>query len=305
MSSIAKTRSEPVIYSLTRHYSVSWARQLATMSPLKHSLPKGAHGKLYVSTKRIMPWSLLINPRRQPPFLWIQITTYPLTVWDNSEKLYKDRTSQLRPHHFRLCFDLIRGWKTSGDFLLALLFLFSRFSRVSDALCYALLLKTRAIIIVPTLTFHRWYNSTVLWRHVAFTWYHGNALATTAPRKCRKWLLNIFDYKERKQLHSSAAMSFSNACNEVVFFSLFDSAISFMCVLLLHSWLRQFCCFWSCNMNTCPKHPASSWLQRFLWAWQQRNMKTTALEWSLMFGVSNNDTCLLLFLFLLVFCLYN
>ena len=168
MSSVAKTRSEPVIYSLTRHYSVSWARQLATMSPLKHSLPQGVHGKLYVSTQRIMPCSLLINPRRQPPFLWIQITTYPLTVWDNSEKLYKDRTSQLRPHHFRLCFDLIRGWKTSGDFLSALLFLFSRFSRVSDVLCYALLLKTRAIIIVPILTFHRWYNSTVLWRHVAF-----------------------------------------------------------------------------------------------------------------------------------------
>ena len=98
-----------------------------------------------------------------------------------------------------------------------------------------------------------------------------------------------FDYQDHEQLYSSAAMPFSNACNEVRFCFSFQHCKFLLCVssLIFHSWLRQFCCLWSCSMNTCPRHLASSWLQRFLWAWQQRNMKTSALEQSAMFGVCN------------------
>ena len=203
------------------------------MSPLKHSLPQGAHGKLYVSTKRIMPWSLQINTRTQednPPstefkslptlqqswiirrnYTRIGLANYGLTIfarvliWSEVEKLL-ETSSQLFSFSFHASLAL--------QMLSATLF-FSKPERSSSS--------PHSLFTVDTI--RRCCGVTL-----HFTWYHGNALATTAPRKCRKWLPNNFDYKEHEQLHSSAAMSFSNACNEVIYFIPFWQGKFLSCV---------------------------------------------------------------------------
>ena len=172
-------------------------QQLATPAPLTHSLPGQLSAKLHSSTKThyvLITADQYKNSKRQP-----------LSLNSNQHPPFNSLG------YFR---EIIQG---SDRFDLAdyALTIFARVSiwseveRLLETSSRLLSFSSRASLVLqlPSATLfcpkpersssspHSLFTVDTIRRccgvMLNFTWYHDNALATTAPRKCHKWWLNI------------------------------------------------------------------------------------------------------------------